>query len=115
MTIDEALVGDIAVDYWRLLKAYESLAAAAPEDRRARSSSQLRFATGRLTSLLERAGLALVVFDGRDYDPGLPASAINADEVAGAATLRIDQTIEPAIVAEGRVVRFGKIILAAGD
>lgn len=115
LTIDEALVGDIAVDYWRLLNAYENLAAAVPEDRRTRTQSQLRFAAGRLTSMLERAGLSLVTFDGRLYDPGLPASAVNADEHAGATDLRIDQTLEPAIVADGRVVRFGKIILAAGN
>lgn len=113
MTVDADLLIDLVVEYWRLLRAAEASLTWVPDERRARCLPPIRYAEGRLAALLERSGIVLAVFDGRVYDPGLPATPVNGDECAGHAGSRVSRTLEPAVVREGRILRFGKIILEA--
>jgi hypothetical protein len=101
----------LAVELWKILRAFDSALTYIPPDRQPRLAAQLRFTRGRLDSLLAEAGLTLRSFEGQAYSPSLPATAVNADEVDGAAALLVTQTIEPSIVADGQVLLTGKVII----
>lgn len=101
----------LAVEFWRLLRAYDRLSANVEGDAGARSSAQSRYAANRLHCVLGEAGLRLVVFDGQPYQPGLPVRPLNAEDFAEDDGLFVAMTNEPTIVAGGRVVVLGSVTL----
>lgn len=102
----------LAVEYWRLLRAYDRLRATVSGESEARSAAQSRFAFNQLKALLDEAGLRLVVFDGQPFHPGLPVRAINAEDFSDEeGELIVALTNEPTILAEGRVVLLGAVTL----
>ena len=102
----------LAVEYWRLLRAYDRLRASVENEASARFAAQSRFATGRLEALLTEAGLRLAIFDGQPFHPGLPVRALNADDFTEDEGLIVAFTNEPTILAEeGRVVVLGTVTL----
>ncbi len=104
------IIADLAVDYWKLMRAFERLLGQVPPERARRAEGQLRFAAGRLTISLEAAGLSLAVFDGRPLDATIPASAINAEDTLDFAI--ITETLEPAVLAGNRVLRTARVVVA---
>lgn len=103
---------DLALDYWRLLRACRGLAERVPAEHRDRALAQVRFAEGRLERVMKATGTRVVAFDGRAYEAGLPVTVVNAeDHGACGGPLRVAQTLEPAFVADGRVLRFGKVVV----
>ncbi len=104
----------LAVELWKLLRAFERTVQLLPTEHQARSQAQLRFSAGRLDSLLTESGLVLAVFDGQPFEPNLPLSAVNGDEFASVDGLVVQQTIEPAVVSDGRVLVMGKVIIGKG-
>ena len=116
MSVDlEPALCALAVDYWKLLRAYERLVADETGAKAARLSAQARYADGRLTSHLDDAGMMLMTFDGQDITPEIPVIAVNADDLASARQAIVSQTLEPAIVAGPRVLAMGRVIACEGD
>lgn len=101
----------LAVEYWRLLRAYDRLRGTVEGDAGARFAAQSRFALGRLEALLAEAGLRLAIFDGQPFHPGLPVRALNAEDFADEDGLVVAFTNEPTILADGRVVVLGTVTL----
>lgn len=109
--INEAPLAALAVQYWKLCEAFGRELEHAGEDRVQAGEAQLRFARRRLDTILSEAGLRLVSYDGSPFSPEIPASPVNAEDIApGAATL-VDTTIEPTVTANGKVLIAGKILL----
>jgi len=104
------VVVNIAVDYWKLMRAFERFLGQLPAEKARRAESQLRFAAGRLKINLDAAGLSLAVFDGRALDATIPASAINADDALESAI--ITETLEPAVLAGSQVLRAARVVVA---
>lgn len=105
-----AAFADLSVEYWKLMKAFDKNLGHMPFERARRAEAQLRFAAGRLEASLTAAGLSLAVFDGRVLDATVPASAINGEEASEAAV--IVETLEPAVLSGGRVIRAARVVLA---
>lgn len=103
----------LAVEFWRLVKIHERAVSEQPPDRQPRGAAQLRYAVGRLEAILKDSGIRLITYDGGPYEPNLPVTVVNADEVSGAAKLVVDRTIEPTLVADGKVLTMGKVALKA--
>lgn len=101
----------LAIEYWRLLRAYDRLRGSIESDATARLAAQSRYAAGRLENALGQAGLRLVLFDGQPFHPGLPVRALNAEDFDGEHDLVVSFTTEPTILAEGRVVTLGSVTL----
>lgn len=141
----EATLCALALDTWKLLRAYERLAAqvsatqqsgiqqSAPQHS-ARPSSGIagerlmapaRYADARLATHLESAGLHFATFEGQEITPQIPVVAINADDLGTrddtdneATTTRrivVGSTLEPAIVAGARVLVMGRVIAQEED
>ncbi len=105
----------LAIEFWRLAKIHERTVAEQTMDQQKKGSAQLRYAYGRLTTILAESGIKIVCYDGQEYEPNLPVTVINADDVAGAARLIVARTLEPTLVANGTVLAMGKVALVRGD
>jgi hypothetical protein len=101
----------LAIEYWKLLKAFERTIGRLPQEYVARTTAQLRFSAGRLASLLKEGGLCLVTFEGKKFEPNIPATALNVDEFTNGESLTIESTVEPAVVENMNVLIMGKVLL----
>ena len=101
----------LAVEYWKLLKAFERTIGRLPHEHVAKTTAQLRFSASRLDSLLMEGGLVLVTFDGQKFEPNISATALNVDDFADGETLIIESTVEPAVVENMNVLLMGKVML----
>lgn len=101
----------LASELWKILRAFERIIPQLPQDQQTRVQAQLRFARSRLDSLLEESGLKLTSFEGHAFEPNLPVTAINADEIESSDDLVVTQTLEPSIVADGQVLIIGKVVI----
>jgi hypothetical protein len=115
MPISESSLAQLAVEYWKLLRAVERALEAMPESSRARMASQARYASARLDALLSAHKMSLQAFDGFDFEVNLPASAINAEDFQNNGTLVVERTLEPAVIFDMRVLLMGKVLLARKD
>lgn len=115
MAIPELSLAQLAVEYWKLLRAVERAVDLMPEGARQRIASQARYASARLNALLMEHKMSLQVFDGLDFEVNLPASAINSDEIQDERPCIVERTLEPAVIADMRVVLMGKVFLARKD
>jgi hypothetical protein len=112
---DVAITAQMAIEYWKLLRAFDRMARRLPETHRAKAVSQARFSAGRFEALLRDAGFNLVTFDGQAFAPNLPAIALNADDFDGTVDLVVADTVEPAVLQGVQVLMMGKVMLAAAD
>ena len=106
----EALTS-LAVHYWKLCAAFERELAHADPARAEAGAAQLRFARRKLESILESEGLRLATFEGEVWSAEIPASPVNADDIASDGAATIADTIEPTILGPQGVVHSGKILL----
>lgn len=101
----------LAVEYWKLLRAFERTIERLPQEHVSRSAATLRFSAGKLQSLLADSGLKLITFDGQEFEPNIPATAINVEDFVAEACLKIEITVEPAVIQDMNVLLFGKVLL----
>jgi len=109
-TEQETLV-QLALEMWKLLRAFERMLNEMPEEKAGKRRAQLRYSKAKLDSLLDNAGLRLLSFDGQKYSANLPVSPLNADEVHGPGDSFIESTVEPTIIGDNSIFHTGKIIL----
>jgi hypothetical protein len=111
MPTAETTLAQLAVEYWKLVRAVERALDLVPERAKERVASQARYATSRLNALLEEQNMSLQIFDGMDFEVNLPAAAVNGDEFQDAASV-VERTLEPAVICNMRVLLTGKVFLA---
>ena len=112
---DSKILADLAVEYWKLLRAFERTIERIPPEHVAKTAAQLKFSAGRLATLLKERGLSLVTFDEREFEPSIPALALNAEDFKECERLVIESTIEPAIVEDMTLLRLGKVLLKKNE
>ena len=105
------VLAQLAIEYWKLHRGFEKASRDLPAERLGKAVAQLRYSIGQLDKLLEQAGLRLATFDDEEFSAELPVSPINAEDLNGEEASFVDSTIEPAVIADGAVVRAGKVIL----
>ncbi|GAB5426656.1 MAG: hypothetical protein Devi2KO_01150 [Devosia indica] len=108
-TVDMA---ELAVEFWKLLRNYERVLDAAPENQKAGLAAQAKYGGRRLALILERNGMHVETFDGAIFSTNLPVAAVNGDEFIDGSPV-VDQTLEPAIVVGTTVIRTGRVFLRA--
>ncbi len=113
--INEAAVADLAVEYWKLHRAFERAISHLDESRAHRAAAQARFAAGKLEAVLSGIGLRIVVFDSQIIGPTIPVQAINSDELGAIIDPIVVETIDPAVLAGDRVVRMGRVVGGASN
>jgi hypothetical protein len=111
----ETVSGELAVDFWKLLKTCERMLAGLPEEKRKRTGAQVRFSASRLENHLGALEIELITFEGKAFGPELPAIAINADDFESADNLIVESAIEPAVIICGRVIQNARVMLKERD
>ncbi|CAN7246493.1 hypothetical protein LJR016_000919 [Devosia sp. LjRoot16] len=106
-------IAELASEYWKLLRNYDRVLAAAPENLRAGLTAQAKFGARRLATILASAGMRVETFDGISYSVNLPVTAVNADDFADGPTPVIEQTLEPAIIFGTSAIKTGRVYLRA--
>jgi nitrogen-specific signal transduction histidine kinase len=114
-TEDVGSLAELTVECWRLLRLVERLIQDQRADRQAHARAQARYVRGRLDAILGARGIRLIAYDGEPYGPGLPVTIANADELHQSEALVVQETLEPTLVTDGRVVAMGKVILKQRD
>ena len=104
----------LAVEHWRLIRVLTRLVDRLPVESQPRVAAQARFASAQLDSAVGEQGLSLATFDGRLFEPSLPVTAVNAEDFPGLADLVVSETVEPTVLADGRVIQLGKVIVSPG-
>lgn len=104
-------LAELAAEYWKLLRNYDHVVAAAPENLKAGLVAQANFGTRRLTSILGNSGMHIETFEEQLYSPNLPITAVNAEDFSGGEPALVEQTLEPAIISGTTPVRFGRVYL----
>ncbi|MBB3763434.1 hypothetical protein [Sphingomicrobium lutaoense] len=111
MSIENDDLAELAVQYWKLSRSYQKSLSILPEKKANKARAQVRFSDGKVSSIFERLRLEIMTFDGALFSAELPVSPINADDVEGSQPVRIIQTIDPAVVLNGKVLRVARVML----
>ncbi|KII14877.1 MULTISPECIES: hypothetical protein [Rhodobacterales] len=104
-------VSQLCVDYWKLTKTTLKAVEAMPEKEARRLRAQLTFSDRQLSLLSNQLGVKVVDFDGEAFHDGIAASADNAGDYADDVELIVSKTIEPAILADMKIIRLGRILV----
>jgi hypothetical protein len=111
MTPERNALAKLATEYWRLLRIAEKVVVEVTADKMASLSAQIRYSTTRLHSICSEGGLRLVSYDRVNYEPNLPVTVSNGDEMSSEGDMVIERTLEPTIMADGQIVALGKVQL----
>ena len=102
----------MATESWRLFKVLERLMSSLDVKEQQRYQSKIRWFVKKTEESLKTAGLNIVNYEGRPYDPGIPASPINLEDFQQEEQLYVTQMLEPVILdSEGNIVKTGTIAL----
>ncbi|WP_424947978.1 hypothetical protein [Candidatus Spongiihabitans sp.] len=117
MTEEE--VKSLAIDSFRLIVANERIITDLPRPKQKAAEAKMRNLRNLLHShiikLLQNNDIEMVVYEGKPYDANYPLRATNADEFADGEKLVVWETLEPALVKEGRVLHFAKVVLTRAE
>ncbi len=101
----------LAVEWWKANRRLLRLAAEAAPDRLERERAQAAYAGRRIEAALAELGLRLAEHTGQPYSPGLPAEPVNPEDFDTEEGLVVADTIEPTVLAHGRILLRGKVVL----
>ena len=101
----------LAVEWWKANRRLLRLAAETAPERLERERAQTAYAGRRIDAALAALGLRLAEHTGQPYSPALPAEPVNPEDFDGEEALEVADTIEPTVLAEGRILQRGKVVL----
>ena len=115
--IQEQSAVEMAVEIWRFLSAHERAIFAIPSERResdaeARAESAFYAILSLLLKILARERIRLVAYEGVGYEPNYPVEAVNVEDMGDSDDLVMSDTLEPVLMRDGKVLRYGKVFLA---
>ncbi len=105
---------DIAIESWRFSRLFVRLVEKLDAGESSRYINQHRFYLKRLDENLKQAGLRLVNVEGQVYDPGMAATALNAEDFYPDDSLLVDHMVEPIIMGDEGVIKTGTVMLKRG-
>ena len=109
----------LVIDSWRLMIANKQIIADLPHQKQKPAEAKTRHLRKKMcshiTKLLQENNIEMCVYDGKPYDSHYPIQAINADEFADGEKLVVQETLEPALINEGRVIHFAKVVLTRAE
>ena len=107
----ETTLASLAIESWRLSKAFERLLIKSDPIEQRKYKSKLSWFNKKLNETLEEANLRFINLENQKYDTGAAVTAINLDDFQPDDELEIDQMIEPIVMSNERVFRAGTVIL----
>ena len=111
VVLREAIIS-MTTESWRLVKVLERLLNSIEVKEQQRYQGKIRWFVKKTDEALKSAGLNLVNYEGRPYDPGIPATPINLEDFQTDEKLYVMQMLEPVIVdSAGKIVKTGTVSL----
>ena len=107
----ETTLASLAIESWRLSKAFERLLIKSDPIEQRKYKSKLSWFNKKLNETLEEANLRFINLENQKYDTGAAVRAINLDDFQPDDELEIDQMIEPIVMSNESVFRAGTVIL----
>lgn len=103
----------IIVESWRFMKTTENLINRLPAVDQLRYINRCQWYSKMLIENTALLGAKILVFDGQEYDNGMPVTALNLEEFGPDDTLVIEQTLEPTIldVTNNQLLKMGTVML----
>lgn len=106
-------VAELCVEYWKLEKLAWRMIEEVNSKKSNRFAGQVKFSARQLEVFCDRFGIKIVDFNGQEFKDGMPITADNLSDFPETSRLKIEKPIEPAIIRNGKVLRSGKVLLAA--
>lgn len=102
----------VASEWFKAARRLLRLAHEAVPARVERERAQLAYAQSRIEGVLAKNGLRMVTHDGAEYSPQIPAEPVNPEDFETEEGLMVQETLEPTVLFDGRVIARGRIVLA---
>lgn len=102
----------VTSEWFKAARRLSRLTREATPARAGREHAQLDYARRRIEAALAEIGLLMVTHDGADYSPQIPAEPVNPEDFDSEERLVVQETLEPTVVLDGRVIARGRVILA---
>ncbi len=105
---------DIAIESWRFSRLFSRLVEKLDAGESSRYVNQYRYYLKRLEENLKQTGLRIVNLEGQQYDPGMAATALNAEDFDAEDLLIVEQMVEPVIMGPEGIIKPGTVMLKKG-
>lgn len=112
MPMNAESVAQLCVEFWKLSNATKKAIERLPESESRRLKGQLNFSDRQLAMLVDQLGLKLIDFEMEQFHAGLATSADNAGDYPDETDLVVSKTLEPTVMADMKVIRLGRILVA---
>lgn len=107
-------LASIAAESWRLDRVIGKVLGLLDPMDSERFAGQYKWFQRKVNGALHSAGITVVDLTGQPFIAGMAVTPLNVDET-GDGDAVIAQMIEPVVMANGAVLRFGTVLLAAKD
>ena len=107
----ENTLASLAIESWRLSKAFERLLLKSDPMEQRKYKSKLSWFNKKLNEILEEANLKFINLENQKYDTGAAVTAINLNDFQPDDDLEIDQMIEPIVMSNEGILRPGTVVL----
>lgn len=110
LTISEESIrflSDLTISLWRLEKKMIKPGTDQPLEEMSHAYSSL----ASVWNILIQAGVSVREYTGIAYDPGLPLTVIDYQEISKIAEPKIMETIKPTVYLHGNPVQYGQVIV----
>lgn len=108
--LEQSLI-DIAVESWRFTRLFLRVINKLDAGEAGRYVNQLRYFHKKVEEVLATNGLTLVNVEGRAFDAGMAATAINIADFGPDDQLLVDQMVEPIVMGPEGLRKQGTVLL----
>ncbi len=102
---------EIAVESWRFSRLFARVVNKLDAGESGRYVNQLRYFQKKVEESLEASGLSLVNVEGKPFETGMAASALNIGDFGPDDELLVDQMVEPIIMGRDGLRKQGTVML----
>lgn len=101
----------VASEWFKAARRLSRLTQETAPGRVERERAQLAYAHGRIEGVLAKNGLRMVTHEGAEYSAQLPVEPVNPEDFDSEEGLVVQETLEPTVLLDGRVVARGRVVL----
>ncbi len=105
----------MAVESWKLARAFGNMLRTIEPHRQNRYMDQLRCFSKTAGETMDVTGLSFVSIEGQYFDPNMAVTPVNLEEFAAQDLLVIEQMLEPIVMGKDMVLRPGTVLLRKAE
>lgn len=102
--MSEGDIAELITEVWKIINLSKG-------SKELNNSTPLNFSIRKINKTLSKNQLELLDLTGHKYDTGISVDVIDKEEGNEKGYLYISKMIEPVILYEGKVIKYGKVIL----